>query len=68
VSPDVCDSNSRLGRIRRNSRRHAERYASRVGNPFAFLRKFSVKNCVNSAENAKNKKRPRAGRFHGSEK
>jgi hypothetical protein len=51
-----------------NGRRHAERYASRVGNPFAFSRKFSVKNCVNSAANAKKKKRPRAGRFRGSGK
>jgi len=51
-----------------SGRRHAERYASRVGNPFAYSRKFSVKNCVNSAANAKKKKRPRAGRFRGSEK
>jgi hypothetical protein len=50
--------------VAQSGRRHAERYAGRVGIPFALSRKFSLKNCVNSSANAKNA--PAGGRFLGS--
>jgi hypothetical protein len=51
--------------VAQSGRRHAERYAGRVGIPFALSRKFFLKKSPTPGRKFK-KKAPACGRFLGS--